>query len=201
MRRRAAPAAVFAVVLLLAACGGEQLDRPVAGEAVNPASAAPVVIEWSSYGATLTQEGVEPDQVPGLEAAPLGTVFEFMGWRGIVTQAEVSTQPNAADSSNPVSVVLQMTLDVTAPSPLTEQTISPFVPSPTWKSRDMPRCTAADPPQDPWVAGERREMSTCHFFHTEGIGPDVPVGKITIRYGGSRHVTVITTATTRGPDY
>ncbi|GAA3924216.1 hypothetical protein GCM10022382_32430 [Microbacterium invictum] len=202
MRRQGGWAATFAAVLVLTGCGGEAIEEPHAGDAPVSQSDAPVIIEWSASGAALTQEGVDPDQVAGLVVpAPLGTVFEFMGWQGIVTEAEVSTQPNEGDSSNPVSVVLQMTLDVSAPSPLTEQTISPFFPTPTWKTLDMPRCHAADPPQDPWTAGERREMSTCHFFHTEAIGADLPEGHITIRYGSSRYVTAVTTVTTRGPDY
>lgn len=159
----------------------------------------PIVI---TVGGDISQEGELPEgYVPGVDPAPLGTPYEFLGWRAVVGEAEVTTQPNEAGGPNPVTVVLQMQLTVTAPSPLTEQTVSPFFPQPRWKTLDMPPCFPDERDTDDWSAGEEREVTSCHFFNTEGIGDDLPEGTIVIRYGGMSHTARVVTATTRGPDY
>lgn len=95
-----------------------------------------------------------------------------------------------------------MTLTVTAPDPVpNEQEISPFVPTPSWKTLDMVPCTVGSPDETPWGAGESRDVTSCHYFSDSEVGDDRPQGTITVRYQDFDYITRVYSEVTRGPDY
>ncbi|MGO1318396.1 MAG: hypothetical protein ACTMIR_15395 [Cellulomonadaceae bacterium] len=225
-RRTATASLILLTVVALGACDSGSGTAPgtasgaaaeagggsgatVAGAGSAEDVLVPEVIAVSA-GGSVSVDGVDLAEidrpVAGLtagEPAPASTRIDFDGWSTVVTSAEVTTQPSESPT-NPLAVVVQLTLEVTAPQDAASSEggmAFPFRPTARVNGVDFRSCFAPDGEIE-LDAGEQRKVDFCLAARgSEEWRADTPTVSVALRYGGSRQVERIEVATTRGPDY
>lgn len=212
--------ALGALGAFVTACASDTSADPAASADGGSAEVADVVADADVYypdvievsaGGKITVDGVPYDEidspVAGLNAfepAPADTEVVFDGWSVVVTSAEVTTQPSEGTTTNPLTVVLQGELDVTAPQEINatgDDRMFPFRPAARIAGVDFVPCFAPDG-GIVFSESERRTEEFCLAARgSEEWKELMPTATVELLYAGYQYVDRVEIALTRGPDY